>query len=402
MPERSDADILADLGVETSPKAKPATTPREARIVAGFEDIQKFIEEHGRPPQHGEGRDIFERLYAVRLDRLRAQPDCMALLADLDHQGLLSPSHDAEAQAPAAMDDDALLAALGVEPGVGGITELRHVRSQSDRRAAEEVATRHPCADFDSFEPLFEAVKADIAEGRRRTRRFERKAEIEMGRFFIVDGLTAYVAEAGEAFVNKSGNRDQRLRVIFDNGTESNLLSRSLQKALTEDKAGRRVTEPGAGPLFDHEDEIEGDETGTIYVLRSLSDHPEIARSREVIHKIGVTGGSVDRRFANAAREPTFLMAEVEVVETYRLIDIQRTALENLLHRFFAPGRLDITIRDRFGEPIKPREWFVVPLDAIREAVDRIQDGSLPEYEYRPEQGRLVGLAGDKGIANNF
>ncbi len=95
-------------------------------------------------------------------------------------------------------------------------------------------------------------------------------------------------------------------------------------------------------------------------------------------------------------------MAEVEVVETYRLIDIQRTALENLLHRFFAPGRLDITIRDRFGEPIKPREWFVVPLDAIREAVDRIQDGSLPEYEYRPEQGRLVGLAGDKGIANNF
>ncbi len=90
MPERSDADILADLGVETRPKAKPATTPREARIVAGFEDIQKFIEEHGRPPQHGEDRDIFERLYAVRLDRLRAQPDCMALLADLDHQGLLS------------------------------------------------------------------------------------------------------------------------------------------------------------------------------------------------------------------------------------------------------------------------------------------------------------------------
>ncbi len=200
------------------------------------------------------------------------------------------------------MDDDALLAALGVEPGVGGITELRHVRSQSDRRAAEEVATRHPCADFDSFEPLFEAVKADIAEGRRRTRRFERKAEIEMGRFFIVDGLTAYVAEAGEAFVNESGNRDQRLRVIFDNGTESNLLSRSLQKALTEDKAGRRVTEPDAGPLFDHEDEMRGrrdrDDLRAAEPFRSSARSRGAARSST---RSGSPAGSVE---TDASRTP--------------------------------------------------------------------------------------------------
>ena len=238
MPERSDADILADLGVEPTRKAKAGTTPHEARITAGFEDIQKFVEEHGRPPQHGEGRDIFERLYAVRLDRLRAQPDCVALLADLDHQELLRAPDEAGAEAPDDMDDEAILAALGVEPTSGGITELKHVRSQADRRVAEEVATRHPCADFETFEPLFETVKADIAAGRRRTRRFERKAEIEAGRFFVVDGLTAYVAEAGEAFINESGNRDRRLRVVFDNGTESDLLSRSLQKALTQDPAG--------------------------------------------------------------------------------------------------------------------------------------------------------------------
>ena len=233
-------------------------------------------------------------------------------------------------------------------------------------------------------------MKAEIAAGRRRTRRFERKAEIEAGRFFVVDGLTAYVAEAGDAFVNESGNRDQRLRVVFDNGTESDLLSRSLQKALTQDPAGRRVTEPGAGPLFDQEREIEGDETGTIYVLRSLSDHPDVTRSREVIHKIGVTGGAVEKRFVNASKDPTFLMADVEVVATFRLVDIQRTALENLLHRFFAPARLDIAIQDRFGNMVRPREWFIVPLDAVRQAVDRVQDGTLHQYEYNREQGRLV------------
>jgi T5orf172 domain len=287
---------------------------------------------------HGEGRDIFERLYAVRLDHLRAQPDCVQLLKDLDHQGLLSSSPAGNDKEPSKMDDDALLAALGVEPGGagGGVAELKHVRPLAERRASDDVAVRHPCQDFASFEPIFAAVKTDLAEGTRQTRRFERKSEIEPGRFFIVEGLTAYVAEADEAFVNESGNRDQRLRVIFDNGTESNLLARSLQKALTQGPAGRRITEPNAGPLFDEEIRAEGSETGTIYVLRSQSHHPAIAENRDVIHKIGVTGGEVEKRFANAEKDPTFLMASVELVATFRLFDIDRAALENLLHRFFA------------------------------------------------------------------
>ncbi|HUG60600.1 MAG TPA: GIY-YIG nuclease family protein, partial [Methylomirabilota bacterium] len=160
MSERSDLDILADLGLEPVRKAKTANTPREARIIAGFEDIQKFVEEHGRPPQHGEDRNIFERIYAVRLDRLRDQADCVALLRDLDHQGLLSSSAAETQPAPSEMDDDALLTALGVTPQGGrGITELKHVRSLTERRAAEDVAVRQPCEDFAAFEPIFAAVK---------------------------------------------------------------------------------------------------------------------------------------------------------------------------------------------------------------------------------------------------
>jgi len=253
MSERSDLDILSDLGLEPIERKKVATSPREARIIAGFEDVQRFAEEQGSAPQHGADRDIFERIYAVRLDRLRSQEECRNLLKDIDTQALLSGAvEDAEnATRPADLDDEELLVALGVSDKVSsGLTDLRYVRTHAERRSAEDIASRQPSEDFDKFKPLFDAVKADIASGARQTLRFERKSEIEPGRFFIVDGLTAYVAHAGDPFTNESGNRDSRLRVIFDNGTESNLLARSLQKALTQDPAGRRITDPDAGPLF--------------------------------------------------------------------------------------------------------------------------------------------------------
>ena len=129
--------------------------------------------------------------------------------------------------------------------------------------------------------------------------------------------------------------------------------------------------------------------SGLIYVLRSKSDHPLIAQHRELIHKIGVTGGDVERRIANARLDPTFLMADVEVIATYKLEGINRTRLESLIHRIFAPARLDIQIRDRFGNPIVPREWFLVPLFVVDEAVEKIKDGTITEYVYDPQAAKL-------------
>jgi hypothetical protein len=182
--------------------------------------------------------------------------------------------------------------------------------------------------------------------------------------------------------------------VFFDNGTESNLLMRSLQRALHKDEAGRRITDPVAGPLFANES-AEGDwASGTIYVLRSKSDHPVVAAKREVLHKIGVTGGDVDRRIANAKLDPTFLMADVEITATYELYNINRTKLENLIHRVFDAGRLNIEIKDRFGHSVIPREWFLVPLFVINEAVDRIKDGTITGYTYDPKAAALVRVDG--------
>lgn len=386
---QEDDALLAELGVEVETKKAVTRTPREERIIAGFEEIQRFAEEHGSAPRHGEERDIFERLYAVRLDRIRELQECRELVEPLDETGLLTGAAKAPLADAEELDDDALLAELGIEVEAPPITELKHVRSTAEKKAAEEVASRDKCEDFETFRPLFEQVQKELDSGLRDTRPFEMKAEIEKGRFFIVGGQKAYVADKGETTITDQGRTDARLRVIFDNGTESNMLMRSLQRALNKDEAGRRITEPTAGPLFSDQT-IDGDEaSGTIYVLRSKADHPLVAENRELVHKIGVTNMSVEKRIAGAHLQPTFLMANVEIVATYELYNINRTKLENLIHRIFEPARLEIEIMDRFGRPVVPREWFLVPLFAIKEAVERIKDGTIAKYVYDPKTADL-------------
>ncbi len=388
-------DLRDELADFAQPEKKIGRSPREERIIAGFEEIQRFVDQHGHNPRHGEGLDIFERLYAVRLDRLRALEECRSLLAPLDRQGLLIGADIAAPAMPEEMDADTLMAELAGATGDPGITDLRHVRSTAEKRAAEEIANREPCPDFERFKPLFEQVRIDLDSGVRTTRQFVKdagflKADITDGQFFILGGQVAYVAEVGETFRAPNGETDARLRVVYSNGTESNLLRRSLQRALYKDEAGRRITEPSAGPLFAGESDDEDIASGTIYVLRSKSDHPLVSANRDVLHKIGVTGGDVARRIANARLDPTFLMAEVEVVVTYTLYNINRVKLENLIHRIFDPARLDIEIKDRFGNPVIPREWFLVPVFVVDDAVERIKDGTITDYIYDPAAAQLV------------
>lgn len=424
---------LDDLRAELDDFAQPqrsGRSAREERIVAGFEEIQRFVTQHGRIPQHGEERDIFERMHAARLDRLRGLEECRTLAAPLDHQHLLTAPPTGSAT---PVDDEELLAELRGAAGSGDIMELRHVRTSAEKRASEEIETREPCVDFERFAPLFEAVQRDLKEGIRRVHPFEKRSmeEVTKGAFFIVGGQTAYVAEVGEVFTTQYDRRDSRLRVIYDNRTESKVLLRSLLRALHRDAAARFITNPDSGPLLRlhsttarergpledwdaataaaFADSVEPEDTttsfvdsiepedltsGRIYVLRSKSELPEVAARRDVLHKIGVTGAKIETRIANAKFEPTFLMADVDVVATYELYNINRVMLENLIHRVLGPARLDIEIKDRFGIAIRPREWFLVPLFVVDEVVERIKDKSITRYVYDPTAAKLVKVVG--------
>jgi hypothetical protein len=388
MADMDDDELLEALELPAADKADREHTPVQERVIAGFEDICNFRREHGRAPAHGADGDIFERIYAVRLDRIREQKEFHELLAPIDEFGLLAGAGEAASDVPD--DDEALLAELEIDSGsADSVATLTHVKPRADVQAAEDVSRRTVCKDFAQFEPLFERIQKELERGERATRRFQRDAEIKQGDFFILGGQTAYVAEVGEEFRTEQDRKNARLRVIFDNKTESDPLLRSFQRALYKDEAGRRITEPGAGPLFEQEDTPYGEESGTIYVLRSNSDHPQIAPHREVIHKIGVTGGPVKTRVANAAEDPTFLFAGVEIVATYALYNVNRSKLENLLHRFFSAVRLDVEMKDRFGKPVKPQEWFLVPLPVVDEVVRRIKDETIVDFEYDAADARL-------------
>lgn len=385
-----DAALLAELGVEVESKKAGSRTPREERIIAGFEETERFFEQNGRPPAHGEDKDIFERLYAVRLERIRNSAECQAVLAGSDKHGLLTGYPSAGTATADDIEDDALLAELGMKIlPEQDITKLTHVKTRAEIRAAEEVAQRAPCPDFTKFKPLFIAVQEDLKAGVRQSRRFKKDAQIKQGEFFILGGQITYVAQMGEEIKAPNGATDARLRVIYDNGTESDLLMRSLQRALYKDEAGRRIIDPSAGPLFSDTHE-EGDiESGTIYVLRSKSNHPYISAHRNLIHKIGVTGGKVEARISNAEHDATYLLAPVEIVASYNLFNINKIKLEKIFHRIFREVKIDLTITDRFGNPVKPTEWFLVPLNIIDEAVMHIQDNTIAAYHYNPRSAQL-------------
>lgn len=390
-----DDALLAELGIEVEAKKVASYTPRQERIIAGFEEIKKFVEDNERMPEHGEDNDIFERLYAVRLDQIRTQKECKDLLQDIDDQNLLNGNYESSSDIPDDLDDDELLAQLGVDiDDDNSITNLKHVRPRAEIRAAEEIANRTPCEDFETFKPLFTAVKKELDIGVRISRIIRKdagflKTDIKQGEFFILGGQTLYIANVGEAIKAPNGQTDARLRVIYSNGTESDILLRSLQRALYKDEASRHISNPSAGPLFSSENSEDDLESGTVYVLRSLSDHPLVKENRGVVHKIGVTGGNVEKRIANAKNDPTFLMDDVEVIATYKLAQINRTKLENIIHKFFGGVKLDIEIKDRFGKPVTAREWFLVPLFVIDEMVEKIIEGNISDYYYDPKSAKL-------------
>ena len=386
-----DRMLLDDLGgTEAGRKQTPTRSAKDERIVAGFEEIQRFIDQHGRAPGHEGSRDALERVLATRLDRIRASEECQSLVRMLDRHGLLYEAATGPTEEEEEMTDDELLADLGVSSCASEIENLRFVRSTSERKAAESIASRQKCRDFDKFKELFKVVQDELDVGVREVRPFEIKSEIEKGRFFIVGGLKAYVAEKGKPFRTDHGVTDARLRVIFDNGTESSLLMRSLHRALNRDPAGRRITDSKSGPLFS-ENVDEGDHsTGTVYVLRSKSDNPVVEKNRDIIHKIGVTSGCIKRRVAGANLQPTFLMANVDIVATYELYNIDRRSFERLIHKIFANARIDIKVKDRFGRHVVPKEWFLVPFSVIDQAIKKIMNNTISSYVYDPNSARLV------------
>lgn len=351
-----------------------------------FEELKNFVEEKVREPKV-EAVNIHEAKLAARLKKLRSTPEALKALAPFDTDGLLGNTPKTEIDNELTLAD-VFSSSLLVDDD--DIFNLKHVAvGTKNQTASSDMATRKKCMDFDKFKPLFKRIQLALDDGTLETSSIKGIAEIQKHQAFILSGLIAYVAEIGEKHERRKGHHNARMRVIYSNGMESNLLLRSFGAALYKDKAARAIVPKQAGPLFVKEDSPLY-KSGIIYVLKSKSEDPNIIEHREYLHKIGITTSDVKKRVANASKDATYLLADVEVVAEFTLYNMNLQATEKLLHTFFRDAQADIQIPDRFGNLVKPKEWFFLPLDLIKQVIQILQNDDITQYQYDSKSVSII------------
>lgn len=361
-------------------KPKRAAITVDERLLASFQQINDFYRQHGKEPVSNPSNIVEFQLFN-RLKGLRASKEKCEALQEVDEFHLLTyvePAKPITSVADIFKDDS-----LGLlDDEAASIFELKHVPLVKEM--PDKIAQRKRCKDFEQFEPLFKQCHAELAAGTREARGFTGEQQIQPGHFFILHGITAYVAEVGEKEM-KNGKVNARLRCIFENGTESDMLLRSLATELYKDETGRRMLDPTEKALEALElIQAEDKKSGYLYVLQSLSTVPEIAGLKNLF-KIGYSTVPVPERIKNAAEEPTYLMAPVKVVEVFECYNLNPQKFELLLHTFFGKACLNVDVYDKQGKRFSPREWFIAPLHIIEAAANMLINGDIVNYRYDPD-----------------
>ena len=373
-----ESDLLGLLAVD-EPKATPVST-QDSRLIDSFQEISDFYETNQRCPELGD--DIGEYRLASRLAAIKKDPKKVKTLLPYDYYNLLESEETKSVSVEELISDDPL-GLLDGDDEADSIYTLSHVKP-SERLRPDYIAHRKVCKDFDLYEEAFQRIHDDLEHGRRRLVEFK-EGDLHEGCYYVLRGVVLYLEQnlaVKQKIEYKSGakvRREGRTRCIFDNGTESSMLYRSLGKALKLD--GFCISDL----IEQNESSVSIDSTdvqnGYIYVLRSLSRAPQI-RSIRNLYKIGYCSGDVTTRIKNAVHEPTYLMNDVEVVLTVRCYNLDVPYLEASIHSFFSNVNVYFEVRDDEGIMHYPKEWFTVPLYIIEEDIPLIFDKKIDSYRY--------------------
>lgn len=393
-----DNDPLDILKVKH--KASSVISP-DNRLKASFESINQFIDDNSREPE--KSREINERRLFSRLEGLRESPEKAATLLTMDKHNLLDGVEAPEPFVIKSIDDVFDADPLGLLGDVTSaddevdIFDLTNLPSQS-RTITDFVAKRKPCKDFDKYEEQFVTVQREIKENQRKLLVYSNTGDaLVEGNYYILGGILLYLEKKETASISKTidGKRfreDGRTRCIFENGTESNMLSRSLAKAL--DLGGKTVTQTNDQineefqknlGVVKEEDELKG----YIYILKSLSKNAEIQNFQH-LYKVGFSTTAVKKRIANAENEPTYLMSPVSIVAEYEAYTMNTQKFEKRLHVFLSEVCLDLEVADSKGRMHKPREWFIAPIEVINRAIELIANQQIQHYRYDSQLKEVV------------
>ena len=386
-----------DFGLLES-KTKPSTVKTdEDRLIDSFEEINVFFDKNNREPNKS---SMSEYGLMAKLKNFRENESQKKILKPFDRHNLLGFVAMEKPTIDAILNEDDDLGLLDLDNELD-IFKFKHTPKPEDRAETDFVARRKAMKekDFAKYETMFQKVHKEIKEGKRKIKSFKNvEQHLKEGQFYVLDGILLflekvnYKRETENLGKNTLRRKDGRTRIIFENGTLSNMLYRSLGKSLYNN--GKMVTQTNESynqELFVNTGLVQEEdvESGWIYVLKSKSTNKEIANIKD-LYKIGFASTSVDDRIKNAKNEATYLFADVKKIATYKVYNRNADKLESLLHRFFASACLDIDLFNEKGQRLNPREWFVVPFEVIEEAIQLILNENIVNYEYDVTNKKLI------------
>lgn len=383
MVEFSLDEILNDdpLNLLSESKARAKSFNEDDRLAATFEEINNFIEQNGYEPQ--KSTNMSERTLHSRLEGIKKNPQKVEYLKPYDRYNLLKKI---EINSIDDILNDDVFGLLGGD-AQDDIFTLKNVPKQKEITMPDYVASRKPCKEFAKYEQLFKDVQSDLRLGKRTLCKFQNEQEIHEREFYILKGVMVYVASKGRLGRIK-GKLNTRLKCIYENGTESNVLMRSLSRELYRD--GKRVSLHD-DRVLDKLSQITEEDTksGYIYILESLSKEDKITTIKN-LYKIGYSTTDVKERIKNAINEPTYLMAAVRIVAVYETYNMNTQKFEQLIHRFFGKVCLNVDIFGSNAKRYTPREWFIAPLEIVEQAIELIITGEIINYRYDEKNEDLV------------
>jgi len=375
-------DILANDPLEllSDLKIKNPVVTSDDRLVSSFEEINNFYEKNNCEPH--KTADMNERRLFSRLEGLRSNPAKAQTLKKYDRFDLL------QKEEVLSIDDIFDNDPLGLlNDDAEDIFTLKHVPKVEKRADADFIAKREKIENFEEYDEIFKACQADLKANRRQLVP-SIESQLDVGTFCVLDGVLLYIENIDKGYRGNSGKINRRTSLIFENGTQSNMLLRSLGKRLKD--SGSMVIKLEDETLKNLLDVTEDDkQNGYIYILKSLSNHDVIA-TKQNLFKIGFSTTEVETRIKNAKLDPTYLMSDVQIVAAYEVYNINPHKLEQLIHQFFSNSCLDIDIFDANGKLHRPREWFIVPLNVIEEAIVLIENRSIVDYRYDDVSEKII------------
>lgn len=389
-------------------KAKSKAKTTDQRLVDSFEAINEFIDNNGRLPED-DMSNISEFELHARLEGFKDNPDKIAQLKEFDKHNVLpevvsdSTKEDstieyANPDEISSLDDIFSGDSLGILGGDdGGLFDLKHVKKEDDRAETDFVAKRKPCKNFDEYEHLFKQVHRELREGSRKLTAFKVNT-LQEGQFYVHNGVVLLLKEINwdrEDHYKEDGTRvrkDGRTICVFENGTESNMLLRSLEKLLyTNGKAITENSERAREEFLQNFGTVNKEDKygGFIYILKSLSQDRSIKDIKD-LYKVGFCSTTVEQRIQDAHKQPTYLMSPVRIVTSWKCFNMDANTFEGLLHKLFGDACLDVTVTDLDGKKHQPREWFIIPIEVIEQAVELIISGQIVNYRFDKELKQLV------------